>query len=85
MDEMTLVNIVIQLAEKFPTLATIFMVVGALRLIFKPLSAIIEAVVQYTPYDSDDIAWEKVKNHKVYMFLAWFVDWSASIKLPVKK
>jgi hypothetical protein len=83
--ELDIALIMVQLAEKFPVVSTILMLVGGLRLVFKPIMAIIESVIAYTPYDSDDKALANVKKSKAYTFLAWFVDWSASVKLPVKK
>ena len=83
--ELDLALVIAQLAEKYPIIATLALVIGGLRLVFKPIMAVIESVIAYTPYDSDDKWLAQVKANKIYLALAWFVDWSASVKLPAKK
>lgn len=83
--ELDIALFIAQLAEKYPLVATLALFIGGLRLVFKPIIAIIEAVVAYTPYDSDDKWLVQVKANKIYLAIAWFVDWSTSIKLPAKK
>lgn len=67
-----------------PTLAPVFMVLGVLRLVMKPLQSFVSAVVSATPYDSDDRWWQDAQQSKAWLALAYILDWTASIKLPGK-
>lgn len=73
-------------ASSFPSwLLSIFMIVGSLRLIMKPIMSLIEAYVLITPKVEDDGLPAKIMESKPYKILAYLADWSASIKLPKKK
>lgn len=73
--------IVAQLVENYPTLSTVIMVIGALRLIVKPLLAIARSVVQYTPSTADDAALDSVEQSTIMKGLLFVLDWFASVKL----
>ena len=60
-------------------------IIGSLRLIFKPLQALVVAIVAATPSVSDDAWLAKVMASKVYGYVLYSLDWFASVKLPVKK
>ena len=75
----------IELATKYQVVMTICIVVGIFRLVFKPLMAIIKAVVVYTPTSSDDIVMAKIEEHKAYKAVLWVIDYLLSIKLPGQK
>lgn len=68
-------------ALQYPVLLTIFMVIGVLRSIFKPATALFEAFVRATSKDSADATIETVEKSKAFLAFAWFVDFTASIKL----
>lgn len=53
-----------------------------LRLIFKPLFAILGKYVELTVEEDDDNKLKKFMNTKTYKMLAFIVDLTASIKLP---
>lgn len=77
------------LQDKLPWLAALTTVMGILRLIAKPLSALVQSFftklllyVQGTP-ETDDDAWvERILASKWYRAFAFVVDWVLSIKLP---
>jgi len=80
--EIALVQFVLGLAEKHPVAASIFMVVGVLRALFKPLVSFARAYVIATPTPNDDLSLDKVEASKIYKSIAWFFDYAMSIKLP---
>lgn len=77
------------LQAKLPWLAALTTAMGLLRLVAKPLSALVQSFftklllyVQGTP-ETDDNAWvEKILASKSYRAFAFVVDWVLSIKLP---
>ena len=77
--------ILLQLVDKYPVVAMIFMVVGILRAIFKPLMSLLLSYVDATPSKVDNEMLEKFLNSKIYAGLVWALDYAASIKLPKKK
>lgn len=80
-----MVELILSLAEKYPVIASIFMVIGVLRAIFKPLTTVFEKYVEATPSEKDNAVYQKVVNSKVYGAIQWLLDYTASIKLPKKK
>jgi hypothetical protein len=73
-------------AAKLPDwLLSLLLVVGSLRVLFKPLLALAYAVVSITPSEKDDELVKKIENSKVLKALVFVIDWFASIKLPKKK
>lgn len=75
----------IALVAKYPQAIMVFTVVGVLRAIFKPIMGVLESYVKATPSADDDAWLEKVKASKAYSVVAWVLDYTASIKLPVNK
>jgi len=65
-------------------LVSILVVIGSLRVIVKPLVALIRAIVKETPSPKDDAWLAKVMASKVYKTVLFCLDWVASIKLPKK-
>ena len=63
----------------------VLMVIGGLRVIFKPLMSLIQAVVGLSPSVKDDSILSMIIESKVYKVIAYALDWSASIKLPKKE
>lgn len=63
--------------------------VVALRTVFKPFSAQLEALlaravqwVRESPESDDDLLLERLLSNRVYRLLVFLVDFGASIKLP---
>lgn len=71
-------------AGKYGIVAQILMVIGALRVVFKPVMSLIQAVVKVTPSEQDDSLLNKILESKAYIAISYILDWSASIKLPQK-
>ncbi len=68
-------------ALQYPILLTIFMVIGVLRSVFKPATALFEAFVRATSPKDADATIQKVETNKFYLAFVWFIDYTASIKL----
>lgn len=67
---------------KYPVVASILVVIGTLRVLFKSIRIAAESFVAETPTKKDDAKLEEIKISKVYIFIAKFFDLFASIKLP---
>ena len=81
-----LIPLISDLAAKYPVIATIFMVIGFLRVIFKPIFAFAKAIAEATSWtDKDNQIIEKAEKSKVYSTISFVLDFFASIKLPEKK
>lgn len=76
---------ILELVAKYPTAASILIVIGILRAVFKPLQGVVEAYVKATPSLEDDGKWQKIQQHKAFKAVAWLIDYTASIKLPGRK
>lgn len=74
---------VAQLAVQYPWIATIFMVVGVIRLVVKPLMELAKSVAASTPSVKDDAAVASVESSKAYKTVLFVIDWLFSLK-PVK-
>lgn len=68
-----------------PAVASILVVVGALRLAVKPLMTLLQLYVKLTPYDQDDKWLESLESSKGYKLFLYLMDWLLSVKLPEKK
>ncbi|MBI5689266.1 MAG: hypothetical protein HZC55_04155 [Verrucomicrobia bacterium] len=69
------------LAGSHPWFVTLAAVMGALRLVFKPIVSAIEAYVRSTPTTADDEFVEKVEHSAAFKAFAWGLDFFGSIKL----
>lgn len=63
----------------------LILIIGSLRVVFKPLFALAHAVASITPDKKDDEAIKKIEEHKITKAIAFALDYVASIKLPSKK
>lgn len=68
--------------QKYPIFSQIIFVIGALRIIFKPLMSIIQNYVDYTPSPKDNEFLKKIMDSFLYQKFVWFIDYIGSIKLP---
>lgn len=80
-----IIDLIIELLKQYPWFAAFLSVVGILRLVFKPLCALISAIVEATPTQVDNEFWEDLQESKLWKFLIWLLDYLASIKLPKGK
>ena len=65
-----------------PTMLIVFSVIGMFRVVFKPLMALIAAIVSVTPSKTDDKLLAKVEGNKWYKMFLWLIDYLTSVKLP---
>lgn len=72
-------------ASKFPFITSALVIVGFVRLINKPLFAILHYLVLMTPFNADDMYLNKVESSKAYKAFCFVLDWITSIKLNPKK
>lgn len=74
------------LISKYPVAAQILMVVGFLRLLNKPLFSFLQQVVDFTDWtQKDNEILKKILESKIYKYVSYILDYSASMKLPQKK
>lgn len=73
------------LLSQFPWLGTVLMVLGAIRVIVKPLMAAFQSYVEYTPSESDNALFLKVKDNPIYKGIVFVLDYLGSVKLPGAK
>jgi hypothetical protein len=74
----------LQLASQYPLPASVLMLMGALRMINKPLFLILRTIADATPTLKDNEWLEKVERSKLYVSLSFILDYVASVKLPQK-
>lgn len=74
--------LLLDMVQKFPVLASVLMLIGALRVTIKPLMAYLEQRAAETEDTKDDERLAKIKANKVYKVLVFLLDYTASIKLP---
>jgi len=74
-------QLIIEFVTNNPQLASVLMVWGIARAIFKPLVSLFEAYFMATENKEDDKKWAEFKSGKIY----WFLDYFFSIKIPEKQ
>ena len=70
---------------QYPNISTVLLVIGVLRLVNKPLFALLHYITKQTPTVKDDQALEKVEKSLTYKVFLFTLDWLASFKLPETK
>ena len=73
------------LVTTWPWLSTVIMIIGVLRIILKPLMALIESTVKATPSSADDAAWAKINASLPFTWFCWLLNYTMSIKLGTEK
>ena len=66
---------------QYGVLVQILSILGTLRLVIKPVMALIEVYVLITPSKDDDQLPQKIEASKAYKTIVFLLDWFASIKL----
>lgn len=79
---MDLMQMLQQFISQYPALATVFVVIGALRVFLKPFFTLLQEVVNFTPSTRDNEILDGVMNSAAYKWLAYALDWLGSVKLP---
>ena len=69
------------LAGGYGVTVQIVAIVGALRLVMKPIMGAARAYVLTTPSPKDDAVLDKVEAHKAYKVAMYLLDYIASIKV----
>lgn len=70
-----------KLVEGYPVLASILVVVGMLRLIFKPVFSILRNVANATKSVKDNELLDKVERSKIFKAVLYALDYLGSIKI----
>ena len=78
-------QVLIDLSSKYPVIASVLMVIGVLRSVFKPLMSFLRTFVLATPSEKDNSILDKFEGSKFYAGIIYVVDWFTSIKLPGAK
>lgn len=74
------ISFILDLANQNPKIASIIMIIGGFRIIFKPVMLALEAFVQDSESKKDDEILAKVKGHVVYKVFSFILDYAFSIK-----
>ena len=82
---MDFLALILEFVAKYPALGAALVVIGGLRIVFKPIMTAIHAIVDVTPGESDNLFLAKVEGSAIYKGFIWVVDFLASIKLPGAK
>lgn len=80
-----MLEFILEMAAKYPAFSSLFMIMGVLRAVFKPLMTLLHAYVEATPTEKDNELLEKLKKSKAYGAVVWLLDYFASVKLPKAK
>ena len=83
--EALLISLLASAVEQYPVLTSIFIVIGLLRAINKPLFALLRAYAVQTESKADDEFLDQVEASKLYKTISFVLDWTTSIKLPAKQ
>lgn len=75
-------DMILDIVKTLPWFADLLMLMGVLRLIFKPTFTIISSVVDATESKVDDQYLAGIKGSKGYAIVVWGLDFFASVKMP---
>jgi hypothetical protein len=84
----TLESIANEVTAKHPDLALLFMVIGFLRLVFKPMCMMAHSFIEAKASDEFHDKWDKLSESPAFKLLGLFLDVTGSIKItkqPPKK
>jgi len=73
--------LLLSLIKDYPLISSILVVVGGLRIVFKPLMLILKNITIYTVSKKDDALLSKLVGSKIYKGVSWLLDYLASVKL----
>lgn len=68
-------------ALQYPTVASVLLVIGTLRLVMKPLMSFLNEVVLIIPGDADNQILKNIETSKVYTIAMYVLDLLTSIKI----
>lgn len=78
-------ELIFQYLVEYPILTKIIIVIGILRMVFKPLMTVLAQRVEVTASDEDNKKLEAFKASWWYVVIAFLLDFTASIKIPTQK
>lgn len=78
---MELQQLIMDLSAKYPAVVSMLMLMGAVRLLNKPIFAFLHAFVEVTPSSKDNEILGKVENSKLYKSICFVLDYLFSVKL----
>ncbi len=73
-------EMLVKLLQSYPKIAAALAAIGALRLVVKPIMAVLRTITAQTPTPVDDEALANVEHSKLYLGFLFVLDWLASIK-----
>lgn len=71
----------VDIVAKYPTLATVVFVIGALRTVLKPVVALLHSLANSTATPKDNALLAKLESSKALRGILFVIDWAASIKV----
>ena len=77
-------EMIVNLLVTNPKLAVLVFIISVFRIIFKPLTTLIQAYVDGTPGTEDNVKWAAFKETKFFKGAAFLADYFLSLKLPEK-
>ena len=80
-----LTDLVAGYLSSYPEFQLLLVGMGFMRMVNKPLFALIQKAVEATETDTDDKWWAKAQEHKAMKSFFWLLDWTASVKMPKGK
>lgn len=85
MDTDQITKLVSDLASNHAWIVTALIIVGGLRIVFKPLMALLRAIADATPSTKDNDFLDRAEASKIFKTLCWLIDLLASIKVGTQK
>lgn len=79
-----LIQAITGFVAQYPVVGSILIVIGGLRVVFKPIFSVWRAYVEYTVSPSDNLILDKVEASPIYKGVAWLLDFFGSIKIAPK-
>lgn len=73
------------IVTQYPWLATVLIVIGACRVVAKPLMSLAHSFAAYTPTTKDDAIVAKVEASWAWRAFCWLLDWTASVKIGTQR
>lgn len=73
------------IVTQYPWLATVLIVIGACRVVAKPLMSLAHSFAAYTTTTKDDAIVAKVEASWAWRAFCWLLDWTASVKIGTQR
>lgn len=80
----SLIQAISGFVAQYPVMASILVVIGGLRVVFKPIFTVLHAYVEYTSSPTDNVLLDTVEKSSIYKGVSWLLDFFGSIKLTPK-